>query len=50
MKMKDLQISEHGLPTDVMELVDISEPDALKAGGLLAAVEYAPITSIYGEW
>ena len=33
----------------VMELDDISEPDAPKAGRLLAAVEYAPITSIYGE-
>lgn len=48
--MKVLQISKHRLPTDVMELVDISEPDASKAGGLLAAVEYAPTTSIYGEW
>jgi hypothetical protein len=33
--MKVLQISKHGLPTEVMELVDISEPDARKAGGLL---------------
>src|SRR5260370_42423277 len=48
--MKVLQISKQGLPTEVMELVDISEPDAPKAGGLLAAVEYAPITSIYGAW
>jgi hypothetical protein len=48
--MKVLQISKHGLPTEVMELVDISEPDAPKTGGLLATVEYAPITSIYGEW
>jgi hypothetical protein len=48
--MKVLQISKQGLPTEVMELVDISEPDALKARGLVAAVEYAPITSIYGEW
>jgi hypothetical protein len=29
-----------------MELVDVPEPDAQKAGGLPAAVEYAPITSI----
>jgi hypothetical protein len=50
MKMKVLQISKHGLPTDVMELVDISEPDALEGSGLLAAVEYAPTTSICGEW
>jgi NADPH:quinone reductase-like Zn-dependent oxidoreductase len=48
--MKVLQISKRGLPTEVMELVDISEPDAPKAGGLLAEVEYAPITSIYGGW
>jgi NADPH:quinone reductase-like Zn-dependent oxidoreductase len=46
--MKVLQISKQGLPTEVMELVDISEPDAPKAGALLAAVEYAPITSICG--
>jgi hypothetical protein len=45
--MKVLQISKHGLPTEVMELVDISEPDASKAGGLSAAVY--EITSIYGE-
>jgi hypothetical protein len=32
-----------------MELVDNSEPDAPKNGWLLAAVEYVPITSIYGE-
>ena len=36
-------------PTEVMELVDNSEPDAPKNGRLLAAVEYVPITSIYGE-
>jgi hypothetical protein len=48
--MKGLQISRHGPPTEVMELVDISESDAPKAGGLLAATEYAPITSTYGEW
>jgi hypothetical protein len=47
--MKVLQISKRGFPTEVMELGDISEPDAAKAGGLLPAVEYAPITSIYGE-
>jgi len=32
-----------------MELVDNSEPDARKTVRLLAAAEYAPITSIYGE-
>jgi hypothetical protein len=31
--MKVLQ--KQGLPTEVMELVDISAPDAPKAGGLL---------------
>jgi hypothetical protein len=46
--MKVLQ--KRGLPTEVMELVDISEPDPPKAGGLLAAVGYSPITSIYGAW
>jgi|HubBroStandDraft_2_1064218.scaffolds.fasta_scaffold2530179_1 hypothetical protein len=50
--MKVLQ--KQGLPTEIMELVDISKPDAPKAGGLPAAVEYAPITSIdysiYGAW
>jgi hypothetical protein len=47
--MKVLQISKRGLPTEVMKLADISEPYAPKAGGLLAAVKYGPITSIYGE-
>jgi hypothetical protein len=42
MKMKVLQISKHACR--------IFEPDALEAGGLLAAVEYAPTTSICGEW
>jgi hypothetical protein len=48
--MKVLQISKRGLPTEVMELADISEPCAPKAGGLLAAMGYGPITSIYREW
>jgi hypothetical protein len=47
--MKVLRISKHGLRSEVMELVDIPEPDAPKAGGLPAAVEHAPISSIYGE-
>ena len=47
--MKVFQISKHGFPIDVMELGDISEPDAPKADRLLAAVGYALITSIYGE-
>jgi hypothetical protein len=48
--MKVLQISRRCLPTELMELVDISEPDAPKIGRLLAAVDYALITSIHGEW
>jgi hypothetical protein len=47
--MKVLKISKHGLRTEVLELVDIPEPDAPKAGGLPTAMEHAPITSIYGE-
>jgi hypothetical protein len=38
--MKVLQISKRGLPAEVIELADISEPHAPKAGGLLAAVKY----------
>jgi hypothetical protein len=37
--MKVLQISKRGLPAEVIELADISEPYAPKAGGLLAAVK-----------
>jgi hypothetical protein len=47
--MKVLQISKRGLPTEVMELADISGPYAPKAGRLLAAVEYGTIASVYGE-
>jgi NADPH:quinone reductase-like Zn-dependent oxidoreductase len=43
MNMKALQISKHGLPAEVVELVDIPEPDAPKANEVLVAVEYAPI-------
>ena len=45
--MKVLQISKHGFPIDVMELGDISEPDAPEAVGLSAATD--EITRIYGE-
>ena len=45
--MKDLQISKHGFPIDVMELGDFSEPDAPEAVGLSAATD--EITRIYGE-
>jgi hypothetical protein len=47
--MKVLQISRRGFPANVLELDDISALDAPQAGWLLAAVEYAPITSIDGE-
>jgi enoyl-ACP reductase-like protein len=36
--MKALQISKHGLPAEVVEPVDIPEPDAPEANGLLVAV------------
>jgi hypothetical protein len=45
--MKVLQISKHGLPAEVMELVGIPKPDAPEAVGLSAAMN--EITSIYGE-
>jgi NADPH:quinone reductase-like Zn-dependent oxidoreductase len=41
--VKALQISKHGLPVEVVELVDIPEPDSPKANEVLVAVEYAPI-------
>jgi hypothetical protein len=40
--MKAHQISKHGLPAEVMELVDIPKPDAPEA-------VMNEITSIYGE-
>ncbi len=43
--MKALQISKYGVPEEVVELVDIPEPDAPKADELLVAVEYAPINN-----
>jgi len=46
--MKVLQISKHGPPAEVMELVDIPKPDAPEAVGLSAAGE-REIKSIYGE-
>jgi hypothetical protein len=45
--LKVLQISKHGFPIDVMELGDISEPDAPDAVRLSAATD--EITRIYGE-
>jgi len=44
--MKVHQISKHGFPIDVMELVDIPKPDAPEAVWLSAMIE---ITLIYGE-
>jgi hypothetical protein len=45
--MKVLQISDHGFLIDVMELSDVSEPDAPEAAGLSAATD--EITRICGE-
>jgi hypothetical protein len=44
--MKVLQISKHGFPAEVMQLVDIPKPDAPEAVGLSAAMN--EITLIYG--
>jgi NADPH:quinone reductase-like Zn-dependent oxidoreductase len=41
--MKALQFSSYGVPAEVVELVDIPEPDAPKTNEVLIAVEYAPI-------
>jgi NADPH:quinone reductase-like Zn-dependent oxidoreductase len=41
--MKALQISRHGAAAEVVELVDIPEPDPPKVNEVLVAVEYAPI-------
>ncbi len=41
--MEALQISEYGVPAEVVELVHIPDPDAPKANEVLVAVEYAPI-------
>ena len=43
--MEVLQISKHGLPAEVMELVDIPKPDAPEAVG--PSVDES--TSTYGE-
>jgi hypothetical protein len=45
--MKAHQIFNHGLPAELMELVDISEPNAQEAVRLSAAMK--EITSVYGE-
>jgi NADPH:quinone reductase-like Zn-dependent oxidoreductase len=43
--MKALQISRHGAPVEVVEVVDVPEPGAPKAGEVLVAVEYSPINN-----
>src|SRR5262245_39662895 len=42
-KMRALQISSFGNPTDVLELIDIPEPPQPDAGQALVGVEFAPI-------
>src|SRR5258706_6781077 len=42
--MRALQIATFGDPAEVVELVEIPEPDAPRAGEVLVALEYAPIT------
>jgi len=41
--MQALQIARFGTPAEVVHLVNLPEPEAPKAGEVLAAVEYAPI-------
>ena len=41
--MEALQISKYGVPAEVVELVDLPDPDAPKSNEVLVAVEYAPI-------
>lgn len=41
--MKALQISKHGDPLDVIELIDLPEPGPIKADEALLEVLYAPI-------
>jgi NADPH:quinone reductase-like Zn-dependent oxidoreductase len=41
--MKALQMIRYGVPQEVVELVDLPEPDGPNADEVLAAVEYAPI-------
>lgn len=43
--MRALQIAVFGDPAEVVELVELPEPDALRAGEVLVAVEYAPINT-----
>src|SRR5258706_5574471 len=41
--MRALQIATFGDPAEVVELVELPEPDAPRAGEALVALEYAPI-------
>ena len=43
--MHALQITTFGDPSEVVELVEIPDPDAPSAGEVLIAVEYAPINT-----
>jgi len=41
--MKALQMSKYGIPSEVVQLADIPEPNSPKPNEVLVAVEYAPI-------
>jgi len=41
--MKALQMSKYGIPSEVVKLVDIPEPDHPKPNEVLVAVEFSPI-------
>ena len=41
--MKALQMLKYGIPSEVVELADIPEPDSPKPNEVLVAVEYSPI-------
>jgi NADPH:quinone reductase-like Zn-dependent oxidoreductase len=41
--MRAIQISSFGIPTDVLELIDIPEPPQPDAGQALIGVEFEPI-------
>src|SRR5260370_31931106 len=43
--MRALQIATFGDPAEVVQLVEIPEPDAPRAGEVLVAVEYSPINT-----
>ena len=43
--MYALQIARLGNPSEVVELVEIPDPDAPGVGEVLVAIEYAPINT-----